>query len=205
MPTQRKPQRDATRRKTAMPYVTSEMTAILQHVGDALGDESILESIHFSPTALTMVRHVMMSGGTIVTDTSLSLSDLDKAKAEKLGVRLACFIDDPQVLTLAEQKRTTRAEVALDYALSLPGLKLLAVGSAPMALNRLLTRAAKESLNDVVVLAVPSGFASVVQLKERIWESDLASIVVRGKKGGAGVSVALIDALMSESIRQQNL
>ena len=201
----RKQQRDVTRRKTAMPYVTSEMAAVMQHVEKVLGDKAVLEGMHFSPTALTMIRHVMMSSGTIVTDTTLAQMDIDRSMADRLGVKIACFIDDPHVLEMAEQKRTTRAEVAVDYALSLPGLKLLAVGSAPMALDRLLKRAQAEPMSDLVVLAAPTGFASVIQLKERIWDSDIPSIVVRGKKGGANVAVAIINALMNESIREQNL
>ncbi len=188
-----------------MPYVTSEMNAIMQNVGQILGDESVVESIHFSSTALTMIRHVMMSGGIIVTDTTLALADIDGNMAERLGITTECFIDEPQVVVTAEQKRKTRAEVALDYALNLPGLKMIAVGSAPMALSQLLKRAQADALGDVVVLAAPTGFASVVQLKERIWESDLASIVVRGKKGGASVVASVINALMMEAIKQQNL
>ena len=188
-----------------MPYVTSEMSAIMERVGQELGDESIVESLHFSSTALTMVRHVMMTHGTIITDTTLAMADLDQEMVDKLGIQVKCFIDDRQIMDMAAQRRTTRAEVALDYALSLDGLKLIAVGSAPMALNRLLQRAALDPLSDVVVLAAPTGFASVIQLKERIWDSDLASIVVRGKKGGAAVVRAVLNALMAEYIRQQNL
>lgn len=205
MPTQRRMPREGANRKNAMPYVTSEMAAIMEQVNQEVNDEGVVQSLHFSPTALTMVRHVMMTGGTIVTDTTLMMTDIDHAMADKLGVSLQCFIDDVQIMNVAAQKHTTRAEMALDYALSIPGLKLLAIGSAPMALARLLQRAANEPLNDVVVLAVPTGFASVVQLKERIWDSNLASIVVRGKKGGAGVASAILNALMTESIREQNL
>lgn len=204
MPMKKIPKENA-RRKTAMPYVTSEMASIRQRVGQEIGDEGIVESLHFSSTALTMVRHVMMAHGTIITDTTLAMSEMDQEMVRKLGVQVKCFIDDKQIMELAAQRRTTRAEVALDHALSLDGLKLIAVGSAPMALNRLLQRAATEPINDVVVLAAPTGFASVVQLKERIWDSDMASIVVRGKRGGAAVVRAILNALMAESIRQQNL
>lgn len=202
---QRKASKDGLRRKTSMAYMTSEMTAVMNHVADEIADPSIASSLHFSPTALTLVRHVMMTGGTIVTDTALAMADLDRDLLERLNLNVQCFIDDPRILELAAQKRITRAEVALDYALSLPGLKLIAVGSAPAALNRLLQRAQVETLNEVVVIAAPTGFASVVQLKERIWDSDLASIVVRGKKGGASVVVAILNALMMESARQQKL
>ncbi len=189
----------------AMPYVTSEMTSIMQYVEREIDDPVLVQSLHFSPTALTLVRRVMMSGGSIITDTTLALGDVDAEMARKLGVQLYCFIDDPRIVAIAEQKRITRAEIALDYALTLSGMKLLVVGSAPMALSRLLQRRQLEPLNDVVVLATPTGFASVVQLKERVWESDLASIVIRGKKGGAAASVAVLNALMAESIKEQNL
>ena len=147
----------------------------------------------------------MMTGGQIIADTALALSDIDKQNARRLGVSTICYIDDPQVLALAEQRRTTRAEVALDFALSQPGAKLIVVGSAPTALDRLLRRHQTEGLNDLVVLAAPTGFASVVQLKERIWESDLPAIVVRGKRGGTSAAVSIVNALMSEFIRQLNL
>lgn len=188
-----------------MPYITSEMASIMQYVQEQLGENDVSSSLHFSPTALTLVRRVMMSGGSIVADTALVLSDIDRESAQKLGVQLVCHLDDEQVVALAEQKRITRAEIALDHALAQPGSKLLVVGSAPMALNRLLQRAAHETLNDVIVLAAATGFASVVQLKERIWDSELPSIVVRGKKGGAAAAAAIVNALMTQSIKQQNL
>ena len=202
---QKKADREGARRKTAMPYVTSEMASIMERVGNAIEDQEMVGNMHFSPTALTMIRHVMMTHGTIVTDTSLTLGDIDRDMASKLGVSVQCFIDDPQIMGVAEQKRTTRAEVALDYALSLPGLKLIAIGSAPTAINRMLQRFQTEHMNDVVVLAAPTGFASVVQLKERVWESQMPAIVIRGKKGGAAMTVATLNALMAESIREQGL
>lgn len=188
-----------------MPYVTSEMASIMRHVQEQLGDTEVPRSLHFSPTALTVVRRVMMTGGSIIADTGLALADLDRNSAQKLGVNLVCYLDDPQVVALAEQKRITRAEVALDYALAQPGAKLLVVGSAPMALSQLLRRCQNEFPNDLVVLAAAIGFASVVQLKERVWDSRLPAIVVRGKRGGVAAASAIVNALMLESIKQQNL
>ncbi len=189
----------------AMPYVTSEMAAVMQRVEQETGDQVLVQSLHFSPTALALVRRVMMSGGSVVVDTTLALNDIDQAMSDKLGLNLHCFIDDPHVVATAAQRRITRAEIAMDYALSLQGVKLLLIGSAPMALARLLKLKQQEPMCDVVVLAMPTGFASVVQLKERLWESGLPCIVVRGKKGGTQAAAALLNALMSESIREQGL
>ena len=53
-------------------------------------------------------------------------------------------------------------------------------------------------MSDVCVLAASTGFASVVQLKERLMDSDLTSIVVRGKKGGIPVTVSIMNAILRE-------
>lgn len=202
---QKRGRQDGPGRKMSMPYVTSEMASIMRRVEQEIGDPILVQSLHFSPTALALVRRVMMSGGKVITDTTLALNDIDKDMANKLNVQLHCFIDDPGVVNLASQRRITRAEIALDYALTLDGMKLLVIGSAPMALSRLLKLKRQEPITDIVVLAMPTGFANVVQLKERLWASDIPCIVVRGKKGGAAASIAVFNALMAESIKEQNL
>lgn len=192
-------------RKATMPYVTSEMASIMRNMEQELGDTALVQSLHFSPTALAGVRRVMMSQGHIITDTRFALNDVNLDMARKLRVQLHCFIDEPHIVTLAQERRITRAEVALDHALSLEGMKLLVIGSAPMALDRLLRRRQLEPIGDLVVLAMPTGFASVIQLKERLWESDIPCIVARGKKGGTTAAVTAFNALMAESIKEQNL
>ncbi len=107
-------------------------------------------------------------------------------------------------MSLAEQRHITRAEVAVDYGLTVPGPKLMVVGSAPAAINRMIIRRQHEPMSDVWVLAAPTGFASVVQLKERLLDSDLTSIIVRGKKGGIPVTVAIVNAILQEIAQSAN-
>ena len=98
--------------------------------------------------------------------------------------------------SLAEIRHTTRAEIAVDIGLAIPGPKLVVIGSAPAALNRVLIRRQHEPLSEVCVLAAPSGFANVVQLKEKLRDSDMAYIVARGKKGGTVVTAAILNAIL---------
>ena len=100
-------------------------------------------------------------------------------------------------MQLAEIRRSTRAEIAVDVGLSIPGPKLVVISSAPAALNRVLLRRQREPLSDVCVLAAPNGFANVVQLKERLRESDMAYIVARGKKGGTAVTSLILNAILA--------
>ena len=59
-------------------------------------------------------------------------------------------------------------------------------------------------MSDVCVLAAPTGFASVIQLKERLMDSDLNAIVVRGKKGGVSTTAALLNAILREISENPN-
>lgn len=177
---------------------------ILKTVETETKDSSLLQSIYFGPTALTHIRRLIDMGGSIITDTSLLANDIDARLLGDKGAKILCFIDDPQVVNLAEQRHITRAEVAVDYGLAVPGPKLMVVGSAPAAISRIILRRQHEPLSEVCVLAAPNGFASVVQMKERLMECDLTSIVVRGKKGGVPATVSLVNAILREIAENPN-
>ena len=181
-----------------MPYMTQELSSIFADIERETNDATLAQSIYFSPTALTHIKRLIEMGGTIITDTTLVANGIDVNLMGNKGAKIACFIDEPQVISLAEQRRITRAEIAVDYGLAINGPKLMVVGSAPAAINRMIRRRQHEPMSDVCVLAASTGFASVVQLKERLMDSDLTSIVVRGKKGGIPVTIASVNAILRE-------
>ena len=187
-----------------MPYMTQEMASILAEIERETNDASLSQSIYFSPTALTHIKRLIEMGGTIITDTTLVQNGIDASLMGNKGAKVACFIDEPQVISLAEQRRITRAEIAVDYGLAMPGPKLMVVGSAPAAINRMIRRRQHEPMSDVCVLAASTGFASVVQLKEKLIDSDLTSIVVRGKKGGIPVTITILNAILREIMKNAN-
>lgn len=183
-------------RRASAPYVSPQAAEIINCVENQTQDAQFAKSLQFSPTALTHIKRTIAAGGTIVTDTSLIAADLDLSLLEGTEAKVKCFIDDPEVVQLAEIRHVTRAEVAVDIALSLPGPKLMVIGSAPAALNRIILRRKAEPLSDVCVLAAPTGFATVIQLKEKLRECDMAYIVARGKQGGINQTVLLMNTIM---------
>lgn len=178
------------------------MADILAAVESETGDSALAQSIFFSPTALTHIKRILEMGGSIITDTSIVLNEIDKTCLGGKGAQALCFIDDPRVVTVAEQRRVTRAEIAVDYGLSMQGAKLMVIGSAPAAIQRILNRRQHEPMSDVCVLAAPTGFASAVQLKERLMDSDMATIIVRGKKGGTAATVCILNAILRQIVRE---
>lgn len=192
----RQPQRGAVSRRFGIPYISDEVSEILAQIEKDTSDSQLAQSLQFSPTALTHIKRLVAAGGTILVDTQLMTADIDYSALEGTNTRVKCFIDEPEVLQLAEIRHTTRAEVAVDIGLAVPGPKLLVIGSAPSALNRVLVRRQHEPLSEVCVLAAPTGFANVVQLKEKLRDSDMAYIVARGKKGGSVVTAAILNAIL---------
>ena len=190
-------------RRTNIPYVSPLAEKIIHSVEEETGDSQLARSLQFSPTALTHIKRTIAAGGTIVVDTQLMEADIDLKQLEGTNAQLKCFIDDNEVVKLAEIRRTTRAEIAVDIALSLPGPKLMVVGSAPAALNRILIRRKSEPLSDVCVLAAPAGFATVVQLKEKLRDSDMAYIVARGKMGGVTQTTKILNHIL-KAIKEEN-
>lgn len=186
------------RHHSSTPYYSQGVVSILKAVEAETEDRALSHSVYFGPTALTHIRRLIETGGSIITDTMLVANDINPSLLGEKGARILCFIDDPQVVSLAEQRHVTRAEVAVDYGLATPGQKLMVVGSAPAAINRILIRRQHEPMSDVCVLAAPTGFASVVQIKEKLMDSDMNAIIVRGKKGGVQATVALVNAILRE-------
>ena len=192
------------RHRGSKAYLNPNVTAILKKVEAETKDAALSQSVYFGPTAMTHIRRLIDMGGTIITDTTLLANDINAGLLGGHGAQIMCFIDDPHVVYMAEQRHVTRAEVAVDYALAVTGPKLMVVGSAPAAINRIIIRRQHEPLSDVCVLAAPTGFASVVQMKERLMDSDLTSIVVRGKKGGVQATAALLNAILREIAENPN-
>lgn len=192
------------RHRVINPYVSQGVANIIRAVEAETNDPALSQSIYFSPTALTHIKRLIETGGSIITDTTLIANDIDASLLGEHGAQVVCYIDDPQVVFLAEQRHVTRAEVAVDCGLAVQGPKLMVIGSAPAAINRMINRRQHEPMSDVCVLAAPTGFASVVQLKERLMDSSLNSIVVRGRKGGVATTVALLNAILREIAENPN-
>ena len=189
-------------KRTTAPYMSPLAEKIVRAIETETQDAQFARSLHISPTALTHIKRTIAAGGTIVVDTQLMEADIDSKLLEGTTASVKCFIDDPEVVKLAQIRRTTRAEIAVDIALSLPGPKLMVIGSAPAALNRILIRRKSEPLSDVSVLAAPAGFATVVQLKEKLRDSDMAYIVARGKTGGVSQTTQLLNTIL-KMIREE--
>ncbi len=133
---------------------------------------------------------------TIVTDTNMALSGINKAALSRLGIHAVCYMADLDVAEEAQARGVTRAVVSMEKAARLSGRLIFAIGNAPTALLRLKELIDQKQVSPELIIGVPVGFVNVAEAKESIMTAGVPYIVARGRKGGSTVAAAICNALL---------
>lgn len=174
----------------------ADQLPVVKRVIHTTADFEYADNLVFSPGAVEKGIAAMKSGCTIVTDTQMAFSGVNKKVLEKFGGRAVCFMSDPDVANQAKARGETRATVSMERAAALDGPLVLAIGNAPTALVRACQLMDEGKLRPALVIGVPVGFVNVVESKELILASPAPHIVARGRKGGSNVAAAICNALL---------
>lgn len=167
-------------------------------------DFDYAENLYFSPDAVQKAIELFRHGNvTIVTDTNMALSGINKGALASLDCNAQCFMADPEVAAEAKRRGVTRAIVSMERAAKLDGPVIFAVGNAPTALVRLYEMIQTGQIQPAFIIGVPVGFVNVVESKELIMQTDIPCIVARGRKGGSNIAAAICNALMYQITRNQ--
>lgn len=178
--------------------------AVVKRCIHTSADFDYAENLHFSNGAVEKAEEILKQGGfTIVTDTNMAASGINKAALEKLGGRVRCFMAEEAVAEEAKKRGVTRAAVSMEQAALLKGPVIFAIGNAPTALLRIHELTEEGRLHPAFIIAVPVGFVNVVESKELIAAGTVPCIVARGRKGGSSIAAAIVNALMYRLTRGQ--
>ena len=169
---------------------------IIKRVIHTSADFDYASTLTFSENAIESAREALLQGASIITDTKMAWSGINKRALENLGGQAYNFITDEDVVAMAKAQGCTRSAASIDKAASLSGPLIFAVGNAPTALICLHELIAEGKLAPALIIGVPVGFVNVVQAKELIMESGVPYIVARGRKGGSNVAAAICNALL---------
>lgn len=161
-------------------------------------DFDYAENLLFSPGAMQAGVEALKAGASVVTDTTMAQSGINKRALARLGGEALNFIRDPEVMQEARDKGVTRSAMAMEKAAGLGRPLIYAVGNAPTALVQLRELIDKGMATPpALIIGVPVGFVNVTESKELIMElKDVPWIVARGRKGGSNVAAAIVNALL---------
>lgn len=161
-------------------------------------DFDYASSMCFSDSAIDKFKALIEGGATIVTDTNMALSGINKKKLERYGCKAFCFMADETIAKTAQERQCTRASAAMEHAMTLCGPVIFVIGNAPTALMTLREHFDKGSYSPAFVIGVPVGFVNVVPAKELIMETSIPYIINAGRKGGSNVAAAIVNAILKD-------
>lgn len=172
-------------------------------------DFDYADNLVFSEHAVERALDAIRSGASIVTDTQMGRSGINKKRLARYGGEVYCFMSDEDVAEAAKRDGTTRAAASMDKAAAMyraaqeqktaicTDRLIFAIGNAPTALVRLYELIKEGALKPELIIAVPVGFVNVVQSKELILGlEDTPYIVARGRKGGSNIAACICNALL---------
>lgn len=198
--------------KKSFEIITAELGArtfpegqseVVKRVIHTTADFDYAENLCFSEDAISAAKTALSAGATIVTDTTMALSGINKNVLAELGASVHCFMADPEVAAEAKARGVTRAAISMEYASKLPGSVIFVVGNAPTALIRLHELIEAGICKPALVVGVPVGFVNVVESKELFIGGKTPYIIARGRKGGSNVAAAIINALQYQIVKRE--
>lgn len=173
-----------------------QLAPIIKRVIHTTADFDYADSLYFSPGAVDSALYALRQGVTLITDTTMAMSGINKKVLAKLGGQVHCFISDEDVVSNAKSNGSTRSRESMLKAAKLPGPLGFVIGNAPTALLSLQELIETKALQPAFIIGVPVGFVNVVQSKELIKKLDVPCILSMGRKGGSNVAAAIVNALM---------
>jgi len=174
---------------------------VIKRVIHTTADFDYVNTLVFSENVIEKLQGAIREGASIVTDTQMAKSGINKKELAKYGGKVFCFMSDEDVAQMAKQNGTTRAVASMDKAAGLDENLIFAIGNAPTALARLYELISEGILKPEGIIGVPVGFVNVVEAKELIMRTSVPYIVARGRKGGSNVAAAVCNALLYDMRR----
>ena len=175
---------------------TQEQLPIVKRCIHTSADFDYVKNLKFTPNAVEAGLAAIRSGCTIVTDTQMARSGINKKVLGKFGGQAVCFMSDEDVAAEAKARGETRATVSMERASALSGPVILAIGNAPTALVRACELMEAGRFSPALVIGVPVGFVNVEESKELLASMPGEHIVAMGRKGGSNIAATICNALL---------
>ncbi len=180
-----------------------EQAPIIKRCIHTTADFEYAFNLCFSPDALEKAHAAICKGASLVTDTTMALSGINKRALAQFGIQTYNFIADPDIIEKSRETGITRSALCMDKAAQLDTPMIYVIGNAPTALIRIYELYREQKIKPALVIGVPVGFVNVVQSKELIMETDMPYIIAKGRKGGSNVAAAIMNALLYREKRPE--
>ena len=171
----------------------------LLHAIHTTADFDMENILYTDPGAVEALYNKVRTGAlkTIVTDVTMVTSGIRKGALQRLGVKAKCYLSDPCVAQMAEEKGITRTQAGIRLAVEEHPDALFAFGNAPTALMELCELIRKGKAHPAGIIAAPVGFVHVRESKHMVKPfREIPKIIVEGRKGDSNLAATLCNAIL---------
>lgn len=171
---------------------------IIERVVHTTADPEFAKLLVISDKAVDAGVAAIKSGAKIITDVKMIRAGINEARVQRYGGKILTYIDDPRATKMANEKSITRSTAAMSLAVEdgLDGAIIL-IGNAPTAAFELAEQVKKGAAKPALIVAVPVGYVGAAESKKVIAKLPIPFIIIRGRKGGSTIAVAIFNALLS--------
>lgn len=190
------------RREAELARFSPEEERVAVRIIHACGMVEAAQDILFSSDAARAGIAALAAGAPIFCDANMVAQGVTKARLPAKN-EVICTLTDASVPMLAAKLNTTRTAAAMELWRDKMGGAVIAIGNAPTALFRLLEMIDEGAALPACIIGMPVGFIGAAESKEalmahrRVAASDMAAMIVRGRKGGSAMAAAAVNALAS--------
>ena len=171
---------------------------VIERVIHATADPEFAKLLVINEKAVAAGVAAIRAGAKIVTDVKMVKAGINEARLKRFGAKILTYIDDERAVKLANDESITRSAAAVRLAVKdgLDGAIVL-IGNAPTAAFELADAVRQGLAKPALIVAVPVGYVGTAESKETVSKLPLPFIIVKGRKGGSTIAVAVFNALLA--------
>jgi precorrin-8X/cobalt-precorrin-8 methylmutase len=171
---------------------------IIERVVHTTADPEFAKLLVISQDAVEAGVAALKSGAKIVTDVKMVKAGINAARLKRFDADICTYVDDKRAVEIAKTQGMTRAAAAMRLAVNdgLNGAVVL-IGNAPTAAFELASAVEKGVAKPALIVAVPVGYVGAAESKETVSRLPTPFIIIRGRKGGSTIAIAIFNALLT--------
>ena len=184
------------RRETDLRHLPPEIGRVAVRLVHACGMPDIAADLAWRSDVVGAGRAALQAGWPVVADVRMVEAGIIRSRLPA-GNEVHVSVAETDVADAAAARGTTRSAVAIERLAPRWAGGVLAIGSAPTALFRVLEMIADGATPPAVILAFPVGFVGAAESKEALVAADLSVpyLTLRGRRGGSAMAAAAVNAI----------
>jgi precorrin-8X/cobalt-precorrin-8 methylmutase len=171
---------------------------IIERVVHTTADPELAKLLVIQKDAVDAGVAAIKAGAKVITDVKMVKAGINEARVKRFGGKIITYINDSRTMKLAEKENISRSAAAMRLAVNegVDGAIFL-IGNAPTAAFELADQVKKGLAKPALIVATAVGYIGAAESKEVVATLPVPFIMLRTRRGGSAVAVAIFNALLA--------